>query len=238
MGKLQKASEKAFGIEWMRISQQELENLEARLAAYEAQLAAEMDKGKNMSEDEIAKYEALIEGILDQIAEFDEKVLEKFTGTDLSSFAREFAKSWLEAYIAIGRQGAITTDELKNQWKSLIKNMLVESFLASAVQGAFQDTFDRITEMYSNGKIPTAQEINDLSEQGALTVDILANTLPQLLEGINLSELTDASSELSGIVKEYFRHYRRTSKCFISHYEYSKLLPLYCDVSSKEMGRG
>ena len=200
-GKLQKASEKAFGIEWMRISQQEMENLEAQMAAYEAQLEAEMDKGKDKSEEEIAKYQALIEDILDQIAEFNERVVEKFTGTDLSSFAREFAKSWLEAYIAIGRQGAITTDELKNQWKSLIKNMLVESFIASAVQGAFQGTFDRITEMYSNGKIPTAQEINDLSEQGALTVDILANTLPQLLEGINLSELVDASSELSGLSK-------------------------------------
>ena len=199
--KLQEASEKAFGLEWLKAQEAELENLKARQIAYEKQAQAERDKGKDKDEEKLLEYENNAKDVADRIAAYQDNLIKKFTGTDLTSFASDLAKAYLDAYIAIGRQGAITTDELKNQWRSLVKNMVVESFVASAIQGAFQDTFDRITKLYENSKIPTTEEINALTQQGAGVIDILGTTLPQLLEGLDLSGLGDASSELSGLAK-------------------------------------
>lgn len=199
--KLQEASEKAFGVEWLKAQEAELENLKAQQISYEKQAQAERDKGKDKDEEKLLEYENNAKDVADRIASYQDNLIKKFTGTDLTSFASDLAKAYLDAYIAIGRQGAITTDELKNQWRSLVKNMVVESFVASAIQGAFQDTFDRITKLYENSKIPTAEEINALTQQGAGVIDILGTTLPQLLEGLDLSGLGDASSELSGLAK-------------------------------------
>ena len=199
--KLQEASEKAFGVEWLKAQEAELENLKAQQIAYEKQAQAERDKGKDKDEERLLEYENNAKDVADRIAAYQDNLIKKFTGTDLTSFASDLAKAYLDAYIAIGRQGAITTDELKNQWRSLVKTMIVESFVASAIQGAFQQTFEDITALYENGKVPTAEEINALTQQGAGVIDILGTTLPQLLEGLDLSGLGDASSKLSGLAK-------------------------------------
>lgn len=199
--KLQEASEKAFGVDWLKAQEAELKNLKAQQIAYEKQAQAERDKGKDKDEEKLLEYENNAKDVADRIAAYQDNLIKKFTGTDLTSFASDLAKAYLDAYIAIGRQGAITTDELKNQWKSLVRNMVVESFVASAIQGAFQQTFEDITKLYENGKVPTAEEINALTQQGAGVIDILGTTLPQLLEGLDLSGLGDASSELSGLAK-------------------------------------
>ena len=199
--KLQEASEKAFGVDWLKAQEAELKNLKALQIAYEKQAQAERDKGKDKDEEKLLEYENNAKDVADRIAAYQDNLIKKFTGTDLTSFASDLAKAYLDAYIAIGRQGAITTDELKNQWRSLVKNMVVESFVASAIQGAFQQTFEDITKLYENSKIPTAEEINALTQKGAGVIDILGTTLPQLLEGLDLSGLGDASSELSGLSK-------------------------------------
>lgn len=198
---LEKAQEDAFGKEYLQNYQQQLKNLQAQQVAYEKQAAAEKKKGKDADEDAIAEAEANAKAAAKDAADLQKQLLERFTGTDLTSFARDFAKAWLDAYIEVGRTGANTTNELKKKWKDLVKNMIVEGMLAAAVQGAFKGIFDKITALYETGKIPTAEQLNSFNQEGFGIIDMLGTTLPQLLEGLDLSALGDSVSGLSGLAK-------------------------------------
>ena len=71
----------------------------------------------------------------------------------------------LDAYLKIGKAGAETTEELKKKWTDLLKHMIVEGMIASIVQGAFKDEFEKLEELYKDNKVPTVDELKAVNQR-------------------------------------------------------------------------
>lgn len=197
--RLQKAQEKAFGTEYIRIYEQQLENLEAQVEAYEKQLAAERSKGKKADEDKIKEYENSVRDTKDAIADMYGTLSEQFLGSDLSSAARDFAQAWIDAY----KEFANTSDAMKEKFQDMIQNMIVESLLARVMEQALKPVFTMIDNMgegdfYSTsfwkevmGAMDTATENGVVGAQNVMTM------LEQM--GVNLRGL---GGDMTGISRD------------------------------------
>ena len=110
---LEKAAEKVFGAEYIANYNQQLKVLNAQAAAYQKQLEAEKSKGKKADKDKLKEYENAYRDTMDEIADMQGSLSEKFLGSDLTSAARDFAQAWLDAYKEVGRAGAETSNAMK-----------------------------------------------------------------------------------------------------------------------------
>lgn len=206
--RLEKAEEKAFGAEYIKLYNKQLMLLEAQVSAVSKQLEAERSKGKRADEEKIDEYKEKIRDLKDEIADMQGAIMEKMTGTDVTSAARDFAEAWLDAYLSFGN----TTDAIKDKFKDMIKSMIVNSILANTVKMILQPLFDEAEEMYKNGASLTevlsfmftqadqkAVELNDSLMVNAKLIEALGFDLKSLRESSNLTgiakNVASASSE-------------------------------------------
>lgn len=204
--KLQKAESKALGEDYVANQRDQVANAQAKADAIYKQWQAELSKGKKMDKEQAAAFEKAwkdAQEVADEVAtETPRKITETMLGADLTSTAQQFASAWLDAYIAIGGQGAITTDEMKEQWKGMMKNMVANSLIARAVQAALEPVFTMIDESFKDEQYPTPQKINEIINAGNAAIEGLGVSLPKLLEGLDLSKLgAAAETGLTGISK-------------------------------------
>ena len=178
--RLEKAMAKSFGSDYIYNYNKQLENLAAQQAAYEEQARLEREKGKKADEEKIKDYEKSARSTAEQIADMSSQLSEYFSGTDLTSAARDFASSWIEAYKEFGS----TTDAMKEKFQDLIENMVTQSLGAKIIQTILRPLFDEIDSM-------AATE----GELSALEIAQIANMAPKYIEDIN-SAMTGLMNQL------------------------------------------
>lgn len=204
--RLEKAADKAFGSDYISKHQQQIRNLQAQVQAYQRQYEAEMSKGKKADKDKLKDYKEKVRDTLDEIAEMQSKISEKMFGTDLGSAARDFAKSWLDAY----KEFSNTSDAMSEKFHDMIQNMVVEGLLARVMEQALKPAFDMIDKMGTEDFYSDEfwNKVVATAEQGTKNADYGAQTMMSFLEKVGVSmrnlggEMTGISREISGASEE------------------------------------
>lgn len=205
--RLEKAMAKAFGSDYIYNYNKQLENLNAQIEAYNAQADLERGKGKKADADKIKEYENNARDAQDQIAEMNSQLSEFFAGTDLTSAAKDFATSWIEAYKEFGS----TTDAMKERFQDLIESMVTQSLGAKIMQSILQPLFDEIDAMAASGGELTTGEIAKIANEAPMYIgqinDAMTNLMNQLgAAGYNLRQgvggFTGISRDIAGASEE------------------------------------
>lgn len=205
--RLEKAMEKAFGSDYISNYNEQLKNLMATQAAYEAQAAAERNKGKSSDEKKAKEYENAAMDVAEQIADMQGQLAEYFTQTDLASAAKDFASSWIEAYKEFGS----TTDAMKEKFQEMVQSMIEQSIGAKIMQTILQPMFDSIDEMAKTGGELSAEEIAKIGQMAPEYIDKINEAMTTMMNqlaaaGYNVrqgvSGLTGISRNIAGASEE------------------------------------
>lgn len=160
--RLTAASDKLFGVDYINNYNQQLRNLQAQQAAYEKQAQAERSKGKKEDKAKTEEYLKAARDTADQIKELEADLTSHFTGTNITSAARDFAKAWLDAKASFSS----TTDAMKSKFKDLVQNMIIEGAAARIIENALSPLWDKITAAYKSSDPERALEeaLNGMDE--------------------------------------------------------------------------
>lgn len=197
--RLENASDKVFGRDYINNFRQQQKNLEAQARAYQKQAAAERSKGKKADKDKIKEYENAYRDTMDEIADMQGQIAAQMLGTDLTSAARDFAKAWLDAYKEFGN----TADAMSEKFHEMIENMIVESLLAKVMERALKPAFDMIDNMGEEDFYSQSfwEQIMAKAEQGAKDADHGAQVMMEFLEKAGIS-MRDMNTEYTGIKRD------------------------------------
>lgn len=206
-GRLENAIANAFGSDYIYNYNKQLENLIATQEAYEKQANLEREKGKKADEEKIREYENSARDAADQIADMQGELAKYFAGTDLTSAAKDFANSWIEAYKEFGS----TTDAMKERFQEMVQNMIEQSLGAKIMQSILQPLFDSIDQMAQTGGELSAQEIAQIGQMAPEYIDkinaAMTNLMTQLTaNGYNIRQqmggFTGISRDIAGASEE------------------------------------
>ena len=199
-GRLEKAMESALGTEVVQNYQERINALMAQETAYLKQADAERSKGKKADQDKIKEYEDAARDAADNVKDMYGELQEYFLGTSLTSAARDFAQSWIEAY----KQFGSTTDAMKEKFADMIQNMIIESLAAKVMEQALKNVFDAI-ELYTKDgtgiDVDEAAEIARLTKEAAENSNVGMTNLMNALKQAGL-DVRDTTSGLTGISKD------------------------------------
>lgn len=204
--RLGKAMEDAFGSDYIYNYNKQLEALRAQMEAYQKQAQLESQKGKKKDQKKIEEYNNAARDVQDQITDMEGQLAEFMSGTDLTSAAKDFAESWIEAY----KQFGSTTDAMKEKFKDMVENMVVNSLAAQLIQSVLRPVFDAIDTASKDGEL-TAQEIGGISamlpERMEMIDASMNNMMNELLAaGVNLRDqagsMTGISRDIAGASEE------------------------------------
>lgn len=197
--KLKETMENAFGSDYVKNLDDQKAALEAEIVAYEKMIKAERSKGKKTDDEQIKEWETTISGLRDEIAGMEGQLAEKFTGTDVTSAARDFATAWIEAY----KEFSSTTGAISEKFHEMIQNMVIESLAAKVIQSILQPLFDEIDAMASDGDL-TAQEIAKISGETDAYIKTIDVAMTSLMNELNAAgyNIRKETSGLSGISKD------------------------------------
>lgn len=151
-GRLEAASDKLFGRDYLNNYNQQLKNLQAQQAAYEKQAAAERSKGKKKDKEKIKEYENQARETADKIKELQEDLVAQFTGSSRTDVARQMAKSWIDARASMSD----TFAAIKGDYADLIKNMIVEGAAARVIENALTPVWDSMEKMLAKNDVQGA----------------------------------------------------------------------------------
>lgn len=200
------AIEEAFGSDYIYNFQKQQEILQAQAEAYRKQAELEREKGKKADEETAQGYEKSAREIEDQIKDMQGQLAEFFTGTDLTSAARDFAQAWIDAYKEFGS----TTDAMKEKFDEMIENMVVNSLAAKLIQSILDPLFKQIDAAAQDDDL-TAQEMGAIAAQVPGLMDQINNSMGTLMgqltsAGINLrqqaGQFTGISRDIAGASEE------------------------------------
>lgn len=197
---LDKAIQKAFGSDYISTYNQQMKVMEAEAAAYREQARLERKKGKSADEKKAKSYEEEAEKLEQQMAEKRSQISEFMTDTDVTSAAKSFAKSWIDAC----KQFASTTGAIKENFKEMIDSMVVNSLAAKIIQGILQPIFDDIDRLAQEGGELSEQDIAKIAAETEVAtgkIDTAMQALMQRLAAAGLN-MRATGSNLSGISKD------------------------------------
>lgn len=141
--RLQAASDKLFGGEFVKNFRDQQNNLRAQIAATEKQLAAERSKGKKADEDKIKDYQETIQDLYDQIEDMHGTLSEQMLGSDLAGAARTFAQSWLDAYKEFGD----TRKAIEESMQDMMENLMTEAVLGGIAKQILEPLYTYIDQL-------------------------------------------------------------------------------------------
>ena len=200
-GRLESASDKLFGRDYLNNYNQQLKNLQAQQAAYEKQAAAERSKGKKKDKKKIKEHENQARETADKIKELQEDLVAQFTGSSRTDVARQMAKSWIDARASMSD----TFAAIKGDYQDLIKNMIVEGAAARVIENALTPVWDSMQKMLDKNDVQGAIDSLVNGMDSALNA---ANSGMEVLwkaleaRGYDMKQLIgDTDSEYSGIAK-------------------------------------
>lgn len=199
--RLQETAERTFGKDYLQSINNQVKILEAQIAAYRKQAELERKKGKGAEDKKIKEYLRSAEEATEKFRELQDNLFNRITGTDVASAARDFAQSWLDAYLSFGS----TTDAIKEKFQEMVKNMLVESYLAKKVQNALMPVFDMIDERTEDGElsekdlVDIVQKYNDTEKKLDDGFRVKMEVLKKL--GFDIESLRNKDGSYTGIAK-------------------------------------
>lgn len=200
-GRLEAASDKLFGRDYLNNYNQQLKNLQAQQAAYEKQAAAERSKGKKKDKEKIKEYENQARDTADKIKELQEDLVAHLTGSSRTDVARQMAKSWIDARASMSD----TFAAIKGNYADLIKNMIVEGAAARVIENALTPVWDSMEKMLAKNDVQGAIDSLINGMDSALTqanngMEVLWKALEA--RGYDMKKLIgDTDSEYTGIAK-------------------------------------
>lgn len=196
--RLEKAQGDALGSDYVELYERKIGNLKRQKIAYQKQADLESSKGKDADQAKIEEYENAARGAANSIKDMQGELSEYFLGTDLTSAARDFAQSWIEAYKQFGN----TTNAMKEKFADMIQNMIIESLAASVMKKALEPVYNAV-EQYSPGGISVeeATKIAKLTSHAADDANIGMTNLMNALKQAGL-DVRDTAGGLTGISKD------------------------------------
>lgn len=205
--RLENKMEDVFGTDYIDNYTKRIEALKAEVEAYTKMADLERQKGKKADQEKVDDYMKSATEARDKIVEMQDELAERMTGTTLSDAAKDFAESWVDAYISFSS----TTAAMKEKFNDMVKNMVVQSMAAKLIQNILEPIFKQIDEMAESGGELTAEEIAIISGQIPAKIGeintALNGMMSQLAEaGINLragqSNLTGISRDIASASEE------------------------------------
>lgn len=198
--RLENSMKDAFGSDYISKYTQQLEILAAEQKAYEEQARAERNKGKKADEDKIKEYENKARDTANEIAEMQGKLAEYFTGTDVTSAARDFANAWIEAY----REFGSTTDAMKEKFQDMIQNMITESLAAKLMQSILEPLFQEIDDLAEEGGELSAADIAKIASDSTGYIDRINAAMTTLMNQLTAAgyNVRDKASQFTGIARD------------------------------------
>ena len=197
--RLEKAMEDSFGSDYIYNYQEQMKNLQAQADAYQKMADAERSKGRKADDDKIKEYEENMDDILEKMDDMKHQLSEYFSGTDLTSAAEDFAKSWIDAY----REFSSTTSAMKEKFKEMIDNMVVKSLAGQVMQNILKPVFDAIDEYSKDGAL-TEKEIANIAAMSVAKTEEINTAMTALMERLTAAgvNIRATGSSLSGISKD------------------------------------
>lgn len=197
--RLEKAMEDSFGSDYIYNYQEQMNNLQAQADAYQKMADAERSKGRKADDDKIKEYEDNMDDILEKMDDKKHQLSEFFSGTDLTSAAEDFAKSWIDAY----REFSSTTSAMKDKFKEMIDNMVVNSLAGQVMQNILKPVFDAIDEYSKDGAL-TEKEIANIAAMSVAKTEEINTAMTALMERLTAAgvNIRATGSSLSGISKD------------------------------------
>lgn len=197
--RLEKAMEDSFGSDYIYNYQEQMKNLQAQADAYQKMAEAERSKGRKADDDKIKEYEDNMDDILEKMDDMKHQLSEYFSGTDLTSAAEDFAKSWIDAY----REFSSTTSAMKEKFKEMIDNMVVKSLAGQVMQNILKPVFDAIDEYSKDGAL-TEKEIANIAAMSVAKTEEINTAMTALMERLTAAgvNIRATGSSLSGISKD------------------------------------
>ena len=197
--RLEKAMEDSFGSDYIYNYNEQMKNLQAQSDAYQKMADAERSKGRKADDDKIKEYEDNMDDILEKMDDMKHQLSEYFSGTDLTSAAEDFAKSWIDAY----REFSSTTSAMKEKFKEMIDNMVVKSLAGQVMQNILKPVFDAIDEYSKDGAL-TEEEIANIAAMSVAKTEEINTAMTALMERLTAAgvNIRATGSSLSGISKD------------------------------------
>lgn len=197
--RLEKAMEDSFGSDYIYNYQEQMKNLQAQADAYQKMADAERSKGRKADDDKIKEYEDNMDDILEKMDDMKHQLSEFFSGTDLTSAAEDFAKSWIDAY----REFSSTTSAMKEKFKEMIDNMIIKSVAGQIMQKILKPVFDAI-ETYSEDGELSVEDIAKIADMTTAVTDDINASFTALMERFTAAgmNIRATGSSLSGISKD------------------------------------
>lgn len=197
--RLEKAMEDSFGSDYIYNYNEQMKNLQAQADAYQKMADAERSKGRKADDDKIKEYEDNMDDILEKMDDMKHQLSEYFSGTDLTSAAEDFAKSWIDAY----REFSSTTSAMKEKFKEMIDNMVVNSLAGQVMQNILKPVFDAIDEYSKDGAL-TEKEIANIAAMSVAKTEEINTAMTALMERLTAAgvNIRATGSSLSGISKD------------------------------------
>ena len=197
--RLEKAMEDSFGSDYIYNYQEQMKNLQAQADAYQKMADAERSKGRKADDDKIKEYEDNMDDILEKMDDMKHQLSEYFSGTDLTSAAEDFAKSWIDAY----REFSSTTSAMKEKFKEMIDNMVVNSLAGQVMQNILKPVFDAIDEYSKDGAL-TEKDIANIAAMSVAKTEEINTAMTALMERLTAAgvNIRATGSSLSGISKD------------------------------------
>lgn len=196
--RLEEVQEELVGTDWVRNQQQQITNLQKQISAFEAQRRAEQSKGKKTDEEAIDDYTDKILDAQEQMRELRKEIVSEMYGTSLPDAAKDFAQSWLDAYLSFDD----TMGALKASFKDMMKTMVQNSMMAKLVQKRLEPVFAAIDKAYEDAEL-TPAEWQSIMGMGNKAIEFIDEDLTHLAEMLGLrSQLGEQdTSNLTGIAK-------------------------------------
>lgn len=199
--RLEKISDKLFGSEYISNFNTQLKNLEAQQKAYQKQLEAEKSKGKKADKDRIKEYEDKVRDTADEIKDMQEELTAHFTGKSRQDAAKSMAESWIDAKVSMSNTFSAITDD----YKDMIKNMLVETMAAKVIENAFSGLWEQVDELLANNDIDGAVKVFTSGMDTALNaansgMEVWWNAM--LSNGYDMRDLLADSGDSTGIARD------------------------------------
>lgn len=191
--RLDKAKEKAFGSDYIKDYNEQIKNLQAQQSAYFKQAEAERSKGKKADQDKINDYLEKARDAADEIKDMQSELSEFFTGTDLTSAAKDFASAWLDAYLAYSN----TADAIREKFQDMMKNMVINSVMAKMIQAQLKPFFDEIDTLASDGNL-AAEDIARIMSEIPSQVDAIDKGLQLAADNLEAAGVSFSSMRENG----------------------------------------
>lgn len=197
--RLEKAMEDSFGSDYIYNYQEQMKNLQAQADAYQKMADAERSKGRKADDDKIKEYEESMDDILEKMDDMKHQLREYFSGTDETSAAENFVKSWIDAY----RVFSSTTSAMKEKFKEMIDNMVVKSLAGQVMQNILKPVFDAIDEYSKDGAL-TEKDIANIAAMSVAKTEEINTAMTALMERLTAAgvNIRATGSSLSGISKD------------------------------------